>query len=181
MAGLDNIYPLTNQHYSYISNEIHYLEKINLFVASSNIVVLLPLCVHNVNTFYWWLSFTCGLASFFMHLTETKHGLPAFCLKSYSFWFLQIDRIVAIFTCLYVLLYIWLYMGIKYPIHSVPILSNIPHPNNQRSSQDIYFIVIFGIIGLLCNVKSEHTKNLEEFVIFHVIWHIIAFVILAML
>lgn len=117
---------------------------INTIVASSNLVAIGALYQYEYFSKPWWIILSAMIASFLMHISETKHNLPGVWLVQYSNQLLWIDRLTAVSTGLYILPYL------------------------TKST------FITGVIGLTCNVISEHVSG-YLFVLFHVIWHILAF------
>jgi len=130
------------------------MEKFTLItVTASNIFGIIP-CISLFNTKRYGgtvLVASACLASVFMHLTETKHGLKGLFLKEYSNMFLNIDRVLAIMTGLYGL---WLFY------------------NNPR--KNIYQLA-FPLIGAISSFVGEQTTNLPLYTFTHCIWHALAY------
>jgi hypothetical protein len=79
------------------------MSEINIIVASSNIVGVYGLIKYSIFSKPWYIVFSAMLASFLMHISETKHNLPGVLFVKYSYLLLWLDRIVAISTSLYVI------------------------------------------------------------------------------
>lgn len=101
-------------------------------------------------------------ASVFMHLSETKHGLKGiFPFHILSYPLLQIDRLFAILSGI---LFLYMYIAIW--------------PEITTEDRKAYFMI--GFFALFCQFTSEvYSQHLPFsywfFVIFHLLWHFIAF------
>jgi hypothetical protein len=128
---------------------------INFFAALSNIVFGYPAYCYATTTFQRMLTTTMICASFLMHISEVKHGLHGvYPFNKWSWWFLQLDRVMAIVCTVYVLFYA-LIVGVE---------------TNW----------IVGIGGLLCMGCSEFFVDGWWFGILHALWHGCAFYILGL-
>lgn len=121
---------------------------INVFVACTNLIALLYLpYIKNVYTVY--IMIIPMIVSILMHLSETKHNLPGvYPFNLYSWWFLQLDRLVAIIIFLLLL------------------------PQANFTSFNCSMLSI----GLLSMYLSENIENgYIWFATFHSIWHFVAY------
>ena len=123
---------------------------INLILAASNLYGLKPMYKSLVFGRYWEALFisTAMLASTLMHISETKHDLPGMFLVEYSYQLLWFDRIVAYSSALYLL-------------NRFHLISNC-----------LLFKIL---IALFINLVSEMSKNQITFMIYHLVWHLMAY------
>ena len=129
--------------------------QVTTWLALTNLVALVPI-------YQSWVRFgnnststvilgNMALASFLMHLTETKHGLrPDTVLITFSSIFLNIDRVMAIVTSVYFGSYWW---------------------QEGRRLLPLYLT----LFGLLCNFIGEQTYDLTLYTVSHTVWHLCAY------
>ena len=144
---------------------------INFIVALTNLTGLYYI-VYKKLTMIQILIISCPMcASLIYHLAETKHNLLGlYPINKYSSQLLWIDRFFAVCSVCIVLLYL-----IK----------------NHNNLNQIVKNIIIGILGLLCLLISErdiiykkmdiyhdYVMNQYEYLFFHSLWHIFAFVLL---
>jgi hypothetical protein len=99
------------------------------------------------------ISLLAMFGSILQHISEVKHGLPGVMFTKYSTILLNIDRITAILSLLYGL----------YKIYKLPNLLSL-------------ILICKFTIGLLCLFLGENIFiQAEEHMIFHTVWHIMAF------
>lgn len=122
---------------------------VHIILASSNVFAVFPF-MRAGNLLMKVLVTMPVMCSVAMHITETKHGLdPGPTLRQWSTTMLNIDRISAIgSSCIFGLL--WL------------------------SKPTIAPVIIF-IVGGMCSMIGELTKNQMLYTILHMIWHISAY------
>ena len=116
------------------------------------------------NTSHWEcqlafpLLFLSNVASIFMHLSETKHGLipDTLWLQTHSSTLLNLDRIAAHITALYFLRWWWLTLSVSCRIQTM----------------DPIAIICF---GGLCLWIGERTMDQLLYFVLHLIWHVCAF------
>lgn len=138
----------------------------NIITAFTNLIGLYY-CYQNKSIYRWMFPLPV-LASFFYHLSETKHGLPGIKpFNKYSNKLLMLDRFFAVTTILASMILIWKkprIMNLKLIINM-----NIGLVACILSERDFFNNVI----------KEKWRKWLRvskiEFVILHNIWHIMAF------
>lgn len=101
-----------------------------------------------------------------MHMTETKHGLKGLCLREYSELCLNADRFFAGLTGIYGL-YLFYYN---------------PHKTVMQVSVPFIGMICGGlpIIGAICGGLGEMTTNLKLYMILHCLWHLLAYVSIAL-
>lgn len=130
---------------------------INLLVAFSNIVGIFPLLkVFNKNNIFETILIGLMIiASFLMHISETKHNLPGFLFTKHSYKLLWFDRIMAYICSAYII------YKIVYNIHIL----------NQ-----LVFEIFAGLFSLF--ISEVCVKEPLSFMFFHIIWHFIAYDIL---
>jgi uncharacterized membrane protein len=121
----------------------------NLFLAITNLIAL-PTIIHTQHYLNKVIVIFAMVASILMHLSEKKHNLSGIHpFNRFAWLFLQIDRVVALISGLYVL-------------YMVPAFT----PK----------LLAIGIAGLSCMAISEHiAKEINWFVFWHTCWHICAF------
>jgi hypothetical protein len=127
---------------------------VNLFMAASNLPGLLIL-YQPMRIEYKALSVCTIISSFLMHISETKHGLVGiYPFNKYSWHFLQLDRIFAIFSVIVVLCILY-----------------------ERWNKTSTKLILFGCVGLFLNMLSENLfrDNITGFVVTHSLWHWIAY------
>lgn len=127
---------------------------VNWAVCLSNFVFGIPIFKYTKGNDRYLLG-TMILASALMHISETKHNLPGiYPFNKWSWYFLNLDRGMALSITLYVLYYFNKGMPIPFKL---------------------------GIIGLICLGLSEKFEyGLIWFMINHSIWHYCAFTILGL-
>lgn len=142
----------------------------NVIVSLSNIIGFYCIIIYKLNGLKKLLVVMPVFASIIYHLSETKHNLPGiYPLNKYSNILLNIDRFFAVISFI-----VTLYNIIKLPLY-----------------KQIKYLTI-GIMALLCliiserdviyknlNIYSDFTINQYEFILFHSIWHFMAFTLLA--
>lgn len=128
----------------------------NLVTSLSNVfgLVLLSKAVFSTGNYIdIAVSGLTVLASTLMHLSETKHGLPGYCLVKYSNRLLWFDRIIAYFAGSYAVKKIY-----------------------YRPEYLTRNFIISGIIGLASLFVSEnYFKNNYYIALSHSIWHFCAY------
>ena len=126
------------------------LSLTNVWLACTNVVGIYAACQYTAGSRAWCGILLATAASFLMHISETKHGLPGFWLAQYSGILLWLDRMVAIGT----------------GICTLPYLT-------RR-------LALYGAVGLLLSAAGEmRVTRLREFIVLHSAWHVIAFGILS--
>jgi hypothetical protein len=126
--------------------------NINLWLACTNLLAIPAICYAKC-TFQQFLALAVMIASSFMHLSETKHGLHGISpfFDQYSNLFLNIDRMVSI-------------VGVFYMV------------NNLYNNIQFW---IYGIIGVAAMAIGEKRGvSVIVYVYLHTIWHIIIYFIL---
>ena len=138
---------------------INYGKLVNFIVTISNLWGLYPLFKSLSQSHYCesLLIFLTVLASFLMHISETKHQLPGLYFINYSYPLLWFDRIMAVTSSIYVFTKIWTNWFILFQ----------------------NYLLFKIILGLSLNYVSERKSILYwDFMFSHVIWHLIAYQIL---
>lgn len=92
-----------------------------------------------------------AFATWFMHMTETKHGLRALEMPAHSSLFLWADRVVSVYAAGW---------GIV-RLATTGRAAVLTHTFNQA---------VLGF-GLLCSAVGEQTANLRVYVVAHTLWH----------
>ncbi len=127
------------------------LQLVNIWLATTNLLVIPTLITTNSNM-HFTISSMASIASFFMHISERKHGLNGIKpFAQFADLFLNCDRVMAIIGIIYMLSNYW-----------------------RRID-----LLLAGLLGLIFMTISE-SKNvkLHTFVIFHTLWHAIVYYIL---
>ena len=132
------------------------LVYINIIVALTNIAAI-PAIIYSKDALTQAILIGAMIASFLMHISETKHTLPGiYPFNVYANTFLWCDRIMAVITVSYLLIVLY---------SSAPI-------------DEIYEIVSLAIEAHVWLVLSESfvaRNNVTVFAITHSLWHIEAF------
>lgn len=126
------------------------MEAINVIVAASNWIFGYTLLRIAKGRDYW-LVLAMIMASTLMHISETKHRLPGiYPFNLYAWHFLQLDQWLSYFMMVYGAIY-FLFSSMETP----------------------WMLILLGVLSL--NIAERVDYGEVFFMVFHVVWHYIAY------